>query len=336
MVTGSTPTTERPPGTRRPAAPASRPASVTTGGDRLPGAAGSVSPAGRPRQVAGTTVPTARAPWVFSRCQAGRRSRRPWPTAADRPSVPGRRGAGRARATFCQLSRMRSTGSTFRRPQYAGNLTEGKEPFGDTVGRRLKERFVPVRMFGYVSGSGSPWGCCGRGRLLCLVRHVTTCRGSFRRFRSCLIPRHAGLGIDAEALRRDPTWQGFKVIPRRRLVERPFGWLMHHRRLARDYETHPHRSAAMINLAMVDLTSRRLTRESTLNWRDTRSTNQPLPEQGALSGRGAAGHTAAQQAARAGDERGQAQFGEDAVRRGGGRREHRQACRVLHGLERRQ
>lgn len=79
-----------------------------------------------------------------------------------------------------------------------------------------------------------------------------------------------------------------------------------------------------------------LTRESTLNWRDIRSTNQPLPEQNALSGRGAAGHTAAQQAARAGDERGQAQFGEDAVRRGGGRREHRQACRVLHGLERRQ
>lgn len=44
----------------------SRPASVSTGRDRLPGAAGSVSPAGRPRQVAGTTFPTARAPWVFS------------------------------------------------------------------------------------------------------------------------------------------------------------------------------------------------------------------------------------------------------------------------------
>ena len=43
---------------------------------------------------------------------------------------------------------------------------------------------------------------------------------------------------------------------------------MHHRRLARDYETHPHRSEAMIRLfAMIDLISRRLTRESTLNWR---------------------------------------------------------------------
>jgi transposase len=48
----------------------------------------------------------------------------------------------------------------------------------------------------------------------------------------------------------------------------PTGWLMHHRRLARDYETHPHRSEAMINVAMIDLVSRRLTRETTPNWRD--------------------------------------------------------------------
>lgn len=43
---------------------------------------------------------------------------------------------------------------------------------------------------------------------------------------------------------------------------------MHHRRLARDYETHPYRSEATIKVAMVDLISRRLTRESTPNWRD--------------------------------------------------------------------
>lgn len=59
------------------------------------------------------------------------------------------------------------------------------------------------------------------------------------------------------------------MIPRRWVVERTSGWLMHHRRLARDYETHPHHSEAMIRLAMIDVTSRRLTRESTLNWRDT-------------------------------------------------------------------
>ncbi len=47
-----------------------------------------------------------------------------------------------------------------------------------------------------------------------------------------------------------------------------FGWLMHHRRLARDYETHPWRSEAVIHIAMIDLIGRRLTRESTPNWRD--------------------------------------------------------------------
>ncbi|MFF8575474.1 hypothetical protein ACF06L_30050, partial [Streptomyces sp. NPDC015408] len=36
-----------------------------------------------------------------------------------------------------------------------------------------------------------------------------------------------------------------------------------------DYETHPHRSEAMIHIAMIDLISHRLTRESTPNWRDT-------------------------------------------------------------------
>ena len=36
---------------------------------------------------------------------------------------------------------------------------------------------------------------------------------------------------------------------------------MHHRRLARDYEAHPHRSEAMIHLAMIDLMTRRLTRD---------------------------------------------------------------------------
>jgi hypothetical protein len=44
---------------------------------------------------------------------------------------------------------------------------------------------------------------------------------------------------------------------------------MHRRCLARDYETHPHRSAAMIHIAAIDLMSRRLTHETTPNWRDT-------------------------------------------------------------------
>ncbi|MEU9858447.1 IS5 family transposase [Streptomyces sp. NPDC047974] len=88
-------------------------------------------------------------------------------------------------------------------------------------------------------------------------------------YRTKVIEHGAHLGIDVEVTRRDPAQKGFKVIPRRWVVERTFGWLMQHRRLARDYETHPHRSEAMIKLAMIDLISRRLSRESTPNWRDT-------------------------------------------------------------------
>jgi transposase len=44
---------------------------------------------------------------------------------------------------------------------------------------------------------------------------------------------------------------------------------MHHRRLARDCERHPHHSEAMIRLAMIDLMARRHTGEATPNWRGT-------------------------------------------------------------------
>lgn len=83
----------------------------------------------------------------------------------------------------------------------------------------------------------------------------------------------ADQGIDAGkriiGRKRDPGVKGFKIIPRRWTIERSIGWLMHHRRLARDDERHPHRSEAMIHLAMIDLMSRRLTGEATLNWRGT-------------------------------------------------------------------
>lgn len=54
----------------------------------------------------------------------------------------------------------------------------------------------------------------------------------------------------------------------------PTGWLLLHRLLARDYETHPHRSEAMIHLAMTDLIARRLTGENTISWRDPISPDQ--------------------------------------------------------------
>ncbi|MFJ2722088.1 transposase [Streptomyces sp. NPDC087437] len=54
-----------------------------------------------------------------------------------------------------------------------------------------------------------------------------------------VIGHSARLGIDLEVAQRGPDLKGLKVIPQLRGVERTFGWLKHHRRLARDYETHP-------------------------------------------------------------------------------------------------
>ncbi|MFB7101411.1 hypothetical protein [Streptomyces hydrogenans] len=77
----------------------------------------------------------------------------------------------------------------------------------------------------------------------------------------------AHLGIDLEIVQRASDLRGFHVQPRRWVIERTLGRLMHHRRLARDYETHPHRSAAGVQLAAINLVTRRLTHETTTNWR---------------------------------------------------------------------
>jgi transposase len=88
-------------------------------------------------------------------------------------------------------------------------------------------------------------------------------------YRTKAIDHGARLGIDVEVVQGKLGIKGFKANPRRWVVERTFGRFMHQRRLARDYEAHPHRSEAIIHVAMIGLIGRRLTRESTLNWRDT-------------------------------------------------------------------
>lgn len=88
-------------------------------------------------------------------------------------------------------------------------------------------------------------------------------------YRPYFLDHAATLGIDAQIVPRDPAIRGFTVLPRRWVAERTFGWLMHHRRLARDYEALPATSEAMIHLAMIDNMTRRLTSENTPNWRRT-------------------------------------------------------------------
>lgn len=97
-------------------------------------------------------------------------------------------------------------------------------------------------------------------------------------YRQHLVEHAATLGIDMEITQRTPGTRGFTPIPKRWAVERTYGWLMLHRRLARDYEALPGRSEAMIHLAMTDLMARRLTSEATISWRDPKSQlNQHIP-----------------------------------------------------------
>jgi putative transposase len=58
-------------------------------------------------------------------------------------------------------------------------------------------------------------------------------------------------GWTIEIVRPKPGQKGFKVLPRRWVVERTFGWLGRYRRLARDYEHTVASSEAMTYLASV-------------------------------------------------------------------------------------
>lgn len=52
----------------------------------------------------------------------------------------------------------------------------------------------------------------------------------------------------------------FKVVPRRWVVERTFGWLLRYRRLVRDYERRPEHHEAMVYWAAIFTMTRRLAR----------------------------------------------------------------------------
>ena len=95
-------------------------------------------------------------------------------------------------------------------------------------------------------------------------------------YKRSVIDQGAQHGIDVQVVTKDPQQRGFKPQRKRWAVERTFGWLMLHRRLARDYETNPQRSRAMIHWAMIDNMCRRLTGESTASWRDDRPENTDI------------------------------------------------------------
>ncbi len=64
--------------------------------------------------------------------------------------------------------------------------------------------------------------------------------------------------LEVEVVKRSDDVHGFKVLPHRWVVERTFGWLMHHRRLVRDYETTISSAEAWVYIAMIRIQLRRL------------------------------------------------------------------------------
>ena len=61
---------------------------------------------------------------------------------------------------------------------------------------------------------------------------------------------------------RDREAKGFEVLPKRWIVERTFSWLIRNRRLSKDYERLVQTSETFIEIAMIRLILRRLTKGS--------------------------------------------------------------------------
>ncbi len=89
--------------------------------------------------------------------------------------------------------------------------------------------------------------------LLARVKEVIADAGFSRRFIDW-VRRNCGWKVTTT--RNAP--KGFKIHPRRWVVERTFGWLVRYRRLLVDHERLPESSEAMIHAAMIHLMLRRL------------------------------------------------------------------------------
>jgi transposase len=71
---------------------------------------------------------------------------------------------------------------------------------------------------------------------------------------------HKVLTLTVEVVKQTDDLAGFKVLPRRWVVERTFAWISKYRRCVRDYETLPEHHKAMVHIAMIMTMSRRLAR----------------------------------------------------------------------------
>jgi transposase len=111
----------------------------------------------------------------------------------------------------------------------------------DRDGGRLLLESLLARAFGWLKLIWADGGYAGR-----LVEQIAA------------IPRHRKVRI--EIVKRSDAVKGFKVLPKRWIVERTFGWLIRNRRLVRDYEAHIMHSESMIYISMARLMLARIAR----------------------------------------------------------------------------
>lgn len=69
----------------------------------------------------------------------------------------------------------------------------------------------------------------------------------------------AACGWRLEIVQKGPAQHGFRVLPKRWIVERTFAWLGRWRRLSKDHEGTVASSRAFLQVAMIALMLRRLT-----------------------------------------------------------------------------
>jgi len=150
---------------------------------------------------------------------------------------------------------------------------EGGEERGYDAGKKItgRKRHLAVDTLGLVWAvvvHGAYWqdhdGAC-----FVLMRLQASCRRLKAVFADSAYARNdlpnwvrATFGWVVQTVLRPVRAKGFVVLPKRWIVERTFGWIVRHRRHARDYERNPETSEAMIYIAMISLMSRRLARKS--------------------------------------------------------------------------
>ena len=107
-------------------------------------------------------------------------------------------------------------------------------------GRQLLESLL-VRAFGWLKVIWADGGYAGK-----LIEQIAA------------IARHRKVRL--EIVKRSDAVKGFKVLPKRWIVERTFGWLIRNRRLVRDYEANIKHSESMVYISMARLMLARIAR----------------------------------------------------------------------------